>query len=239
MNRHIVFPLTVVLGAVLSTTAAGAKADAANEREALVMVSAQIDIIEGVRKYCGRELGQWKSKIDYIALKWADQNIEAVRAVESFKEHDASSKQQAIAREVAVSQYLSDFKVRASSGRAEGVCGGFFHDITAGHQDVSSETPKAGGFLRDYLKNHPLSPAAADKLNFTMGCLKSSLNNRNDHDLMISACNCLYEVESTKVSKKERETADQMARSGGDVSSLPHMKRIQPLLSACVVDGSL
>lgn len=234
MKIYIAPTLLAVVASSTSGFALAQKADADNERQALAMVSTQTEIIEGVRKYCGNELPQWKSKIDYIAFKWKDQNIEALRAIYAFKDQDPSEKQQATLREGTVSSYIQTFKRNASATSVEGVCGGFFQQVSEGRQDVSL-TPKASGFLQGYLKNHPLTPSSTDKLNFTMGCLKSGFNNRKDYDQMVTTCSCIYDVESTKVTKAERESADQTARSGGDISTLPHMKRIQPLLQSCAV----
>ncbi len=223
---------SIVTWFLIATPAAAQNLDADNLGEAASMVSVRTAQLDEIRKYCGTQLPQFRNWIDRAAILWADNNKPELDAVAVWYSdpHKAETHEKVLA---SLEPMFANLRLVLKLRDAEQVCGAAAQSWTSGNSNVANETPRASGFLREYLAAHPLPAQLAERRDFLGGCVKKIVMKDGSYDAALPVCDCMHKVSLSEFTPAENAEIDRLARAGLPLSDYPPMQRAAPKLAAC------
>jgi hypothetical protein len=231
--RVLILPVLACIACLASPVGRSAEAttDAADLGQAARLLGFLSRFNEGLRVFCGKQFPETKSQFDFLVMSWIDANQAELDALQVYLPTvDRKEFDQKLAG--ALTKGLGGLEDADTPQEHTAVCEGFAQQLTSS-LSMATSTPKASGFLRAYLAEHPLPPLESKKAAARTVCLKKGMNQKIDLDVLRPRCACSTQRMFELLSPKELGELDTVVKAFGDVDALPFVKRIAPQLAEC------
>jgi len=231
MRLLIPFLLALACSASPAGWCAEKSPDAGDLEQAARLLGYQSRLYEELRVYCGKQFPDTKGQFDFQVMSWIDANQTELNGLQAYLlSADRKEFEQRIGS--ALGKSLAGLKNADTAEEYMAVCEGFGQTLT-GAPRIATVTPKAAGFLRAYLAEHPLPPLELQKAAARTVCLKKGMNQKIDLDVLQPRCTCSTQRTFELLSPQELSELDRVVKAFGEVETLPFMKRIAPQLAGC------